>query len=91
MEAVKWYRHAAHTEEVDEDGTYDATMDNPTYEILAKMAEMYRKGLHGLQKDPVKAGDLYNQAAEAATEAMKGKMANKYYMLAEETFAEAEE
>ena len=36
-------------------------------------------------------GDLYNQAAEAAMEAMKGKLANKYYMLAEEAFGEAEE
>lgn len=36
-------------------------------------------------------GELYNEAAEAAMEAMKGKLANKYYMLADEAYAEMEE
>ena len=36
-------------------------------------------------------GDLYNEAAEAAMEALKGRLANKYYMLAEECYGEMEE
>lgn len=36
-------------------------------------------------------GDLYSEAAEAAMEAMKGKLANKYYMLAEEAYGEVDE
>ena len=48
----------------------------------------YRSGGHGLESDCQKAGDLYTQAADAAMAAMKGKMANKFYMLAEEAWAE---
>lgn len=36
-------------------------------------------------------GEFYSNAAEAATEAMQGKLASKLYMLAEETWAGAEE
>lgn len=36
-------------------------------------------------------GDLYNEAAEAAMEAMKGRLANKYFALAEEAYGEMEE
>lgn len=32
-------------------------------------------------------GDLFNKAAEMATAAMKGRLANKYYMQAEEAYA----
>jgi len=33
-------------------------------------------------------GDLYTEAAEAATAAMKGRIASKYYMLADEAWAQ---
>lgn len=36
------------------------------------------------------AGDLYNEAAEAAMAAMKGRLANTFYMLAEECYTEME-
>lgn len=36
-------------------------------------------------------GDLYNEAAEAAMASMKGRLANKYFALAEECYAEIEE
>lgn len=36
-------------------------------------------------------GDLYTQAAEAAMEAMKGRLANQYYQQAEEAWAQMEE
>jgi len=34
---------------------------------------------------------MYNQAAESAMASMKGKLSNKYYMLAEEAWGEIEE
>ena len=37
------------------------------------------------------AGELYTEAAEAAMTAMKGKLANKYFALAEEAWALVEE
>lgn len=36
-------------------------------------------------------GDLYSQAAEAAMEAMKGRLANQYYQKAEEAWAQMQE
>lgn len=39
----------------------------------------------------VPAGDMFTQAAEAAMEAMKGRLANQYYMKAEEAWALMEE
>lgn len=55
------------------------------------MAELYRSGGFGLDKDPQRSGDLYSEAAEAAMNAMKGKLANKFYMLAEEAWGEVPE
>ena len=37
------------------------------------------------------AGDYYNEAAEKAMEAMKGRLANKYYALSEEAYGMVEE
>uniref|UniRef100_A0A8R1IBP2 DUF7083 domain-containing protein n=1 Tax=Caenorhabditis japonica TaxID=281687 RepID=A0A8R1IBP2_CAEJA len=53
------------------------------HEILAKMAEMYKDGGYGLNQDFERAYCLFNEAAEAAMEAMNGKLANKYYEKAE--------
>lgn len=36
------------------------------------------------------AGDLFTEAAEAATIAMKGRLASKYYAMAEEAWAQVE-
>jgi len=33
-------------------------------------------------------GDLYTEAAEAATAAMKGRIASKYYVLADDAWAQ---
>ena len=62
----------------------------PAYVLLAKLGELYLKGGHGLEKDPSAAGDYLTQAGDAAMAAMKGKMANKYYMQAEEAWAECD-
>ena len=68
------------------DQRLDAESD---YALLARLAEMHRSGGHGLVKDCQKAGEYYGEAAEAATAAMKGRLASKYYMLAEEASADA--
>jgi TPR repeat protein len=57
--------------------------DEPVYIILARMAEMYATGGQGVEKNQPEAYDLYNEAAEKATQLGKGRLANKYYMLAE--------
>ena len=57
VEAVHWYTEAIEAVEgSDEEGNYDGTMDNPTYQLLGRLAEMYRDGGHGIQSDPSKAG-----------------------------------
>ncbi|CAL1279106.1 unnamed protein product [Larinioides sclopetarius] len=91
LDAVYWYEKAIKTEEIDEGGEYDACMHDPTYELLSRQAALFQKGGFGLQKDPTRAGDLFNLAAESAMSCMKGKLANKYYMYAEEAYAECED
>ncbi|XP_041364599.1 LOW QUALITY PROTEIN: eukaryotic elongation factor 2 kinase-like [Gigantopelta aegis] len=91
LDAYHWYDRAIETNEHDEGGEYDSTMEDPTCTLQAKLAELTLTGGHGLDKDPLKAGELYTKAAELATAAMKGRLANKYYMLAEEAWGEVEE
>lgn len=91
-DAIYWYDEALNSvNEQDEGGEYDSTMYDPPYTLMASMADMYMKGGHGLEKMPERAAELYNQAAEGAMAAMKGRLANKYYALAEEAAAEIEE
>jgi len=81
VKAVNWYTYAIGTDSADEDGHYDGTMDDPTYQLLARLAEMYRDGGYELQTDTAKAADLFTQAAESAMTAMKGRLATKYALL----------
>jgi len=72
---------------------YQLAVDNEVekkYLVIARMAEIMLMDESGC-KDPNRAGELYNDAAEAAMEEMCGKMANKYYALAEEAWALIEE
>ncbi|CAL4159843.1 unnamed protein product, partial [Meganyctiphanes norvegica] len=89
--AVKWYDSVVTHIDVDEDGDYDSTMDDPAYVLVARQAVMYLDGGHGLQKDPTTAAEKFEYAAELATEAMKGKLASKYYMQAEEAWGQVED
>lgn len=67
-------------------------MSDPPYVIIARQAEIrLMDDVKGMDKDANRAGDLYNLAAESAMACMKGKLANKYYMLAEEAYAQVEE
>ncbi|XP_077979955.1 eukaryotic elongation factor 2 kinase-like isoform X2 [Glandiceps talaboti] len=90
-EALHWYESAVSMATEDESGEYNATMDNPNHQLIARQAEMFREGGFNLIKDAQKAGELYNDAAEEAMAAMKGRLANKYYMLAEECYGEMDE
>ncbi|XP_041670795.1 eukaryotic elongation factor 2 kinase isoform X6 [Cheilinus undulatus] len=91
QEAIRWYDSVLNMTDYDEGGEFDGTQDEPRYLLLAREAEMYQEGGHNLTADPQRAGDLFTEAAEAAMEAMKGRLANKYYMKAEEAWALMEE
>ncbi|XP_062330186.1 eukaryotic elongation factor 2 kinase isoform X2 [Osmerus eperlanus] len=90
-EAVRWYGCALNMTDYDEGGEYDGIQDKPRYLLLAREAEMYLEGGHGLEPDPQRAGDLFTEAADAAMEAIKGRLANQYYMKAEEAWSLIEE
>lgn len=104
LEAVSWYKKAVNSaagnpvagdgspdEGLDAEGCYDAAEDLlPVYRILARMAEMYSVGGFGLKQDFLVAGDLYSQAAEMASTALQGRLAAKYFELADEAYAAAE-
>uniref|UniRef100_A0A8D2ZX66 Eukaryotic elongation factor 2 kinase n=1 Tax=Scophthalmus maximus TaxID=52904 RepID=A0A8D2ZX66_SCOMX len=91
VEAIHWYDRALNMVDYDEGGEYDGTQDEPRYLLLAREGEMYQEGGYNLTADPQKAGDLFTEAAEAAMEAMKGRLANQYYMKAEEAWSLMEE
>ncbi|CAJ1080009.1 eukaryotic elongation factor 2 kinase isoform X3 [Xyrichtys novacula] len=90
-EAIHWYDSVLNMTDYDEGGEFDGTQDEPRYLLLAREAEMYQEGGHSLTADPQKAGDLFTEAAEDAMAAMKGRLANQYYMKAEEAWALMEE
>lgn len=90
-DAFHWYDEALNKNDMDEGGEFDSTMNDPPYQLMAKQAELLRQGGHGLDKDSERAGNLYNEAAEAAMAAMKGRLANKYFALAEECYGEMDE
>uniref|UniRef100_A0A224YY64 Elongation factor 2 kinase n=1 Tax=Rhipicephalus zambeziensis TaxID=60191 RepID=A0A224YY64_9ACAR len=89
QDAVLWYNMAVTTTDNDEGGEYDGCMDDPPYLLLARQAELYLQGGYSLERDPATAGELYQEAAAAATAAMKGRLANKYFQLAEDAQQEA--
>ncbi|CAF2834159.1 unnamed protein product [Rotaria sp. Silwood2] len=56
------------------------------HDTVARLATLYKTGGYNLLCNYQKAGDLFNKAPEMATAAMKGRLANKYYMSAEEAY-----
>uniref|UniRef100_A0A0M3HMT0 Alpha-type protein kinase domain-containing protein n=1 Tax=Ascaris lumbricoides TaxID=6252 RepID=A0A0M3HMT0_ASCLU len=81
--AVNWYSRAADFSEDSEDGT-EGFISKPKYEIVQKIAEMHREGGCGLEQDFTKAYELFTEAAKMAAEAMRGRIANKLYEMAEQ-------
>ena len=90
VDGVKWYQHAIDVIEEDDEPENSLLMD-PVYKLLGRQAEMYLTGGFGLEKDPSYSGELYTKAGDQAMAAMNGKLANKFYMKAEEAWAEVEE
>uniref|UniRef100_A0A8C9SI96 Eukaryotic elongation factor 2 kinase n=1 Tax=Scleropages formosus TaxID=113540 RepID=A0A8C9SI96_SCLFO len=91
QDAVRWYNCSLNMMDYDEGGEFDGMQDEPRFLLLAREAEMYQTGGFGLDPDPQRSGDLFTEAADAAMEAMKGRLANQYYMKAEEAWAMMEE
>lgn len=90
-QALYWYESVVDLDEDEGGQTEDMSMDEAPYLMLARSAELWMSGQLKQGRDPSKAGELYNQAAESAMASMKGKLANKYYMKAEEAWGEVEE
>ncbi|CAF4195513.1 unnamed protein product, partial [Rotaria sordida] len=67
--------------------THNGIAFHDRHDSVARLATLYKTGGHNLLCNYQKAGDLFNKAAEMATAAMKGRLANKYYMSAEEAYA----
>ena len=92
--ALYWYEEIQEYDQlVEEDGSEpEWGLSDPPYLILARQAEIYLlENIDGVEKNPERSGELYNLAAESAMGCMKGKLANKYYMLAEEAYGQTEE
>ena len=60
----------------------------PSYAVLARIAEMYKEAKYGIEKNLHEASELFNEAAEIAMQCGKGRLANKYYACAEEALGE---
>ncbi|XP_068760839.1 eukaryotic elongation factor 2 kinase-like isoform X1 [Montipora capricornis] len=90
VESGKWYQKAIDI--VDEDENPQNTLfTDPNYILYAAQARLYQQGGYELDRDAQTAGDMFSAAGDLALTAMKGKLANKYYALAEEAWAELDE
>lgn len=90
VEAAKWYQNAIDVV-YENDDPQNTLFTDPNYVLYAKQAYLYQQGGHGLDKQPQMAGELYSAAGDLALAATKGKLANKYFALAEEAWAEEDE
>ena len=92
--AIEYYRKiigGSSDEKGADDGFYDISTDfDPVYTIMARIGQMYLEGKYGVDKNAIEAADLFNEAAERAMQCGKGRLANKYYDLAEQANALAE-
>jgi elongation factor 2 kinase len=52
------------------------------FEIKDALASLLKSGGEAIKADPARAAELWNEAAEEAMCAMKGRLATKYYSLA---------
>ncbi len=59
----------------------------PDYMILGRLGQMYFQGLNGLERNVHEASELFTEAADKAIVFGNGRLANKYYNLAEKASA----
>ena len=90
-QALYWYESIIALDEDEGGDTEEMSFKYPPYVMVAKSAELWYSGVLKQGRNPKKAGELFNQAAEIAMSSMKGKLANRYYTLAEEAWGKAEE
>ena len=88
--AIDWYEKISEMDREEIDKVEWGLEDAPC-SLLARQAEIWLIGEGDVEKDPILAGDLFNLAAESAMNCMRGKLANKFYMRAEEAFVQAED
>uniref|UniRef100_A0A1I8JS69 G_PROTEIN_RECEP_F1_2 domain-containing protein n=1 Tax=Macrostomum lignano TaxID=282301 RepID=A0A1I8JS69_9PLAT len=81
-----YHRALASSGQTDREGGYDS-LDTPAYLLRARLAELYLRGGYGLDADPASSSEIYGEAAEEAMAEGNGKLAAKYYALAEEAAA----
>ncbi len=78
-----------HDEKQEDAGYSDISAEcEPSFMILARLAEMYLEGKNGVEKNAQEAADLFTEAAEKAMQSGKGRLANKYYALVENCLSE---
>lgn len=86
--AARWYSLAIEEAQKEEE---EETTLTPLYELQARLAEMLLSGENGVEKDAERAAELFNEAAEGATNAMKGRRAAQLFERAEIAYGEMEE
>lgn len=78
--ALQWLEAAIKTDpEIDAER---AMFADPSWKLKAEAAELLAEGAAGLEAEPSRAAELYNEAAEAAMCLGKGKVGSKYMRLA---------
>jgi len=70
---------------------YTALPDRPPHTVLVAMADLLGRGGPNLKMDPARAAELYQEAGDEAMAAGQGRAATRYYMKAEEMWAEVPE
>ena len=76
------------------DSSHEGDPDNaglncePDYIILGRLAQMYLEGINGIEKNVQEASELFTEAADKAISSGDGRLASKYYDLAEKASAE---
>ncbi|KAG7254291.1 hypothetical protein CRUP_022792, partial [Coryphaenoides rupestris] len=79
VQAVFWYTSALNMCDDDEGGDFDGLQDDPRYLVLARHGgDGTRRGASSSPQTPRKQVICFTEAAEAAMEAMKGRLANQY-------------
>jgi elongation factor 2 kinase len=92
LKSIEYYQRVLNKTNDDDDDEMTEQIDDcePTYIILARMAEMNMIGEHNLEQDLPEAASLFTEAAEKAMLYGKGRLANKYYQRSEEASSMAD-
>ena len=73
------------------DYTDISTDCEPVYMILGRLGQMYFEGKNGIEANYQEAGSLFTDAADKAIQFGNGRVANKYYVLADKAYSLVEQ